>query len=1081
MLARRLLAAVALYRWAGCHIAWGVVIRLIVAEKPSVARDIARVLGVRGRSQGCIESDGTCITWCVGHLVELAAPQSYNPEWKSWRLASLPMIPDHFDLSPREGASDQWLVVRRLLRDRRVTEVVNACDAGREGELIFALAYQLAGCSRPVRRLWISSMTDGAIRQGFDRLRDGATQRPLEDAARCRSEADWLVGLNATRAMTVRMREGGGDALLSLGRVQTPTLAVLTQREDDIEAFEPRDYWHIKATLRADAGSWQANWTRLDARGAPLRPPAKGAEPADDAWPDRVWSRADADAVLARVRRAPPGVVHAVQRRDKREAPPLLYDLTTLQKEANRRFGFSAKRTLEVAQRLYEVHKVLTYPRTDSRHIGADQVAGLPDILRGVRFGPYEAAAAETLDRWPVTLTKRVVNDAEISDHHAIIPTGIDPRSAQLDRDDKRLFDLVTRRFLAVFADDAVFATATVDVRFHTTTDGDSGVDASDAATTDAATHGATTLEDCFLARGRTLVSLGWRAIDPPPSKQKELLLPLVDRGDIATVEEAALHDGHTRPPARLTEATLLSAMERAGEGLEDAELERAMKRNGLGTPATRAAIIETLLSRRYIGRDAQHLVPTPQGRALIAALPVDELRSPRLTGLWEARLVAMAEGRESRDDFMADVRQLTVKVVDAIRDMTTAADVARTLSPPEQGGEVLGSCTRCSGGTVRAVRFGWGCGSCTFRIPGQVASRPVSVRMAKALLTEGRTPVVKNFKSKKGTAFSAALVVQDDGRVGFEFQEPEPLGSCPVCQTPVRRRGRAWSCTSGRDCSFVVFGEMNGREIPESAVVAVLNGGESEVLEGFSDRPAPSDGDAATTSPDVRPKWSGQLRLVDGRVRVMHVDRRAVAGAVGACPRCGAGVSWNGRDWVCACGFRVPGLLSRREIGPEDVAALLRVGRTKRLNGFRQRPTDRHPDGAVFKAALVLDTDGVRIDYTADDPPRVVPAGGPPHAFEKLRSCPACEAAGEQDPGYVIAGRAAWGCARWRSGCVLQVPFLIDGLPVPSDEAERLFGKAAATRYVKGFASAAGRTGRVVLDVTQRPMWRLELRGGQR
>ncbi|MCO4764216.1 MAG: DNA topoisomerase 3 [Myxococcales bacterium] len=1032
-------------------------IRLIVTEKPSVARDIARVLGVRSRGQGCIEGPDVCITWCVGHLVELVAPQTYNPEWKSWRLDTLPMIPERFELSPRDGATDQWQVVKRLMRDKRMAEVVNACDAGREGELIFGYAYQLANCKRPVRRLWISSMTDAAIRKGFQTLRDGEKQRPLEDAARCRSEADWLIGLNATRAMTVRMRQGGGGALLSLGRVQTPTLAVLTEREDAIESFEPREYWHLKGTLTAEAGSWQGMWTRLDKRGQPLKPPRKGTEPADHEWPDRVWSRDEAESLLQRLKSGSKGEIRHVARREKRERAPLLYDLTSLQKEANRRFGFSAKRTLEIAQRLYEQHKVLTYPRTDSRHLSTDQVDGLPDVLRGVRFGPYEKAAGETLDKWPVKLSKRVVNDAEISDHHAIIPTGVDPRGARLDRDDKRLFDLVTRRFLAVFADDAVFATATIDARFPIA---------------DAPAEGPQ--EDCFLARGRTMLDPGWRTIDPPRSTKKELLLPAVNQGDATTLGGAKLHTGSTRPPPRLTEATLLAAMERAGEGLEDAELERAMKRNGLGTPATRASIIETLLSRRYIQRDGQHLLPTPQGRALIASLPIADLRSPRLTGQWEARLVAMAEGRESRDAFMDDVRTLTEKLVEAIATMTTDGAVARVLSPPEQGGEALGGCTRCNKGTVRALRFGWGCDSCGLRIPGQVASRQISPRMAKTLLNQGHTPVVKGFKSKKGSTFSAALKWQDDGRVGFDFPEPEAIGDCPVCKTAVSRRGRVWSCVTGRDCAFVVFGEMNSRQIPEQAVRALLQTGESELLDGFRDFNRDG-GDK-----DQGPTWSGKLRLVDGRVRVVRVDARATSGAVGSCRNCKGPVSWDGRNWACACGFRIPGLLSRREIGAAEVSALLKDGRTPRLSGFRQRPTERHPDGAVFKAALVLSPGGVQFDYKAEDPAPKPKAGGPPHAFAKAKTCPACKSRAEREPGYVIAGRAAWGCAKWRAGCKLQVPFVVAGQRLDEDEAVRLFGKAAATRYLKNFEGSGGKTARVVLDVTRQPMWRLQIRGSK-
>lgn len=1034
-------------------------IRLIVTEKPSVARDIARVLGARKRGQGYIDGQGVRITWCVGHLVELAPPQTYNPAWKSWRLDNLPMIPERFDLQPRSGATDQWQVVRRLMGDASLVDVVNACDAGREGELIFAHAYQLASCQRPVQRLWISSMTDGAIQEGFARLRPGPSMQPLEDAARCRAEADWLIGLNATRAMTVRLRDSGGGALLSLGRVQTPTLALIADRETEIEGFEPRTYWHVRAQLETDAGTWEATWTRLDARGRPLKPPAKGSEPADDAWPDRIWEREVAESVLARLQRAPTGVVHKVQRRDKREPPPLLYDLTTLQKESNRRFGFTAKRTLELAQRLYEQHKVLTYPRTDSRHLGSDQVAGLPKVVQGVRFGPYEAAAADTLNRWPIKLGKRVVNDAEVSDHHAIIPTGVDPRGARLDRDEKRVFDLVTRRFLAAFAEDAVFATATVDVRVP-----QRGADDDPGAAQGGAPAGsaARPQDDCLLARGRTMVSAGWRAVDPPQSKRKELLLPMVEQGDAAAVRSAKLHEGHTRPPQRFTEATLLAAMERAGEGLDERELARAMKRNGLGTPATRAAIIETLLTRRYVARQDKHVVPTPQGRALIAALPAPQLRSPALTGRWEARLVAMAEGREARDHFMADVKALTAEVVAAITGMQPDPAVARVLSPPEEGGESLGRCPRCDAGDVTSRRFGWGCGACTLRIPGQVARRPVSGRMAKALLKSGRTDVVKGFKSKAGKDFSAALVLKPDGSVGFDFPDPEPLGSCPVCGKPVRRRGKIWTCDTGRTCSFVVFGEMSGRAVPESAVQALLSAGCSDVLEGFGD-----------------PPYAGRLVMASGRVQVARVDARQEAGVVGACRTCGADVGWSGRDWRCGgCGARVPALVSRRELRAAEVATLLREGRTPRLDGFRQRPSERHPEGAQFKAALVWTERGVQLDYAARDAAPAVPRGGPPPAFGEAHACPACKDAGVPEPGYVVAGRAAWGCARWRAGCKLRVPFVVDGQRLPDDDALRLFGKARATRYLKGFRSAGGKTARVVLDVSAPTMWRLEQRG---
>ena len=908
--------------------------KLVVAEKPSVARDIARVLGVRGRGDGCLGTGRVRITWCVGHLVELMEPHGYRSEWKAWRLDALPMIPDAFRLQPRTGGgADQWQHVRRLMTGEDLLEVVNACDAGREGELIFAYAYEHAGCRAPVRRLWISSMTDEAIRGGFARLQPGSDFRRLEDAARCRSEADWLVGLNATRAMTLRMRRDGDGPLLSLGRVQTPTLALLDEREGEIERFVPEDFWQVRLRFEVPAGFWVATWTEPGPDGKPV---------------DRLADRERAEAILARVT-GQPGTVRHVDRKQTRERPPLLYDLTTLQKECNRRYGFSAARTLEIAQALYEKHKVITYPRTDARHIGSDQIPELPRLVGALSFPPYSAAAEAIQAAWPPDLGTRVVDDAEISDHHAILPTGRDPRSVGLSADEKRVFDRVARRFLAALTPDAVFAAARI--------------------VTDVG-------EDRFLARGRTCLEPGWRAIDPPQTQKKETLLPPVVAGDVAENRAGTevLHSGQTKPPLRYTEATLLGAMESAGERLDDAELKRAMKRNGLGTPATRAAIIETLLARGYARRADGAVVPTDQGRALLKALPVEALRSARLTGEWEARLGAIAEGAEERARFMADVRELAARAVETIR----VAEVDPGLVSAPADGELLGVCPSCQG-EVRAARWGWRCVACPLRIPDRVANRTVSPRMARQLLANGVTETVKGFRSKKGKPFTAALALDSAGKVVFRF-EPSPS-------------------------------------------------------------PSPSPSPAPDAAPPVGP-----------------ADPSPPAAP---CPRCRAPVRLRAGGWRCdGCDLQIPASIARRPLRPEDVAALLTDGRTQPLHGFQQAA------GARFKASLVLSASGkVTFEYGG---------GGPEHPAH----CPVCIDRGEIEPGHVIAGHAAWGCSRWRDGCGLRVPFEIDGVRLPEEEAKRLFGKYRATRYLKGFEGR--RTTRVVLRPGATPCWALEERRGR-
>ncbi len=655
---------------------------LVIAEKPSVARDLARVLGVRPTSGSTsFASDRYVITWCIGHLVELEEPAAYNPAWKAWRLDLLPMLPDSFRLRGASHAIAQLRAVEKLLRDKRFAAVINACDAGREGELIFRYVYQHANSRLPIRRLWISSLTDDAIRRGMSQLRPGAELVPLADAARSRSEADWLVGMNATRAITARGRIGGGAArttsvVLSIGRVQTPTLAMIVERERELRAFVPVPYWEVRAQLSGFVATWR-----------------EGAL-------SRIATREVADAIVSRDAQVGSALVERVRAKTVREPPPQLFDLTSLQRTANRRFGFSAQRTLELAQALYERHKLLTYPRTDSRHLSKDVAAELATPIAALAnvadYAPFAQQLIATPSMWQ-RANRRVVDDTKVSDHHAIIPTGAPVHLGSLDRDEVRLFDLVARRFLGAFFPDAEFAATEAWLRvgapaphrpLREATDGDR----------EAFVTQLPAMPDRYLARGRVRTVAGWQevaGIEPAgrdhagrdadgrdDDREPTTALPPLVEGQVLEARFAA-HDKQTTPPPRYTEATLLGAMETAGKRIDDESLRAAMKDTGLGTPATRASIIETLLRREYIARDRKHLVATPLGESLIAQIPIASLASPELTGSWEARLAAIARGQETRAAFMADISRYVQHIVDAVRGAPAPPAPPPGSSPP--------------------------------------------------------------------------------------------------------------------------------------------------------------------------------------------------------------------------------------------------------------------------------------------------------------------------------------------------------------------------------------------------------------
>lgn len=785
--------------------------RLVIAEKPSVARDIARVLGATGRRDGYLEGNGVRVSWCVGHLVGLQDPVHYDPAWKQWSFQTLPMVPPKFALKARDSAKDQWAIVERLLRAKDVDDVVNACDAGREGELIFRYVYELSGCTRPVQRLWISSLTDAAIQHGWKRLRPGRDFDPLAAAARCRSEADWLVGLNATRAMTCRTRQAGGDALWSIGRVQTPTLAMIVNRDREIEAFVPETFWQVKAQVAATDGGWKATWFR-DVREATKK--------GDDVPKAQRLSTAEAadGVVAASVGRA--GVVSKATRREKRERHPLLYDLTALQRRANQRYGLSAARTLEIAQALYEKHKVLTYPRTDARYLTNDQVPELPDVLQAVGKLPPYAGFVSTITSKPLPITKRIVDDAEVGDHHAIIPTSRTPSSGQLSLEEKRIYDLVARRLMAALSPDAIIDLAELVV----SVDPDPEVELAEEVP----------VPLTFRAKGRVLRQAGWREVDPP-KKQKDVLLPVIAEGDPITIASAKAEEGQTRPPRPHDDASLLDAMEKAGRALDDAELKRALRGAGIGTPATRAAILTTLMQRDYILRKGKALHGTDKGKALIDTLPAGDLKSAELTGRWEARLSDIAERGGDAEAFMRDVVEHLHGVVASIAEVEVP-EAARQRTRPES--KSLGNCPAC-GKPVRQRGKIFSCDTgrdCPFVVFGTMSKRKISARMVKELLVDGRTKLVKGFKSKKGNDFSAGLMVQEDGKVGFWFEEREdrprrsvtPVGQhCPGCQQGTVIAGRqAWGCSRWREgCTWRLMFEVDGVRLSDAEAVARIRG----------------------------------------------------------------------------------------------------------------------------------------------------------------------------------------------------------------------------------------------------------------
>ncbi|HEY4373489.1 MAG TPA: DNA topoisomerase III [Burkholderiales bacterium] len=777
---------------------------LIIAEKPSVALDISKALGGFKKAADYYESDEYVLSSAVGHLLEIACPEEYEVKRGKWSFTHLPVVPPYFDLRPIAKSEDRLKTLVKLLKRKDVTALVNACDAGREGELIFRLIVQHAKAKQPIKRLWLQSMTPNSIRDGFASLRADKDMLPLADAARSRSEADWLIGINGTRAMTAFNSKEGGFYLTTVGRVQTPTLAILVEREEKIRAFKPRDYWEVHATFEAKAGQYPGRW---------FDPGFKRAEGEEHARAERLWDEQKAKDIVA-LCEGKPGIV-TEETKPTTQAAPLLFDLTSLQREVNGRFGLSARNTLAVAQSLYERHKVLTYPRTDSRALPEDYIGTVKQTMEMLSdSNAYVVHAKNVLKNGWVKPNKRIFDNSKISDHFAIIPTLQAPKN--LSEIEGKIYDFVVKRFLSVFHPSAEF----MQTSRITTVEGEQ-----------------------FKTEGKVLVSPGWLAVYGREMQGEDDNLTKVEPNEKVKTEQIESRANQTKPPPRYSEATLLSAMEGAGKLVEDEELRDAMGQKGLGTPATRASIIEGLIHEEYIHRNGRELQPTPKAFSLMFALNhfgVNELASPELTGEWEYKLKEIEQGRLNREAFMQHITESTQDLVNRIRDGEIPDTAFATVDAP---------CPKC-GGLVQENYRKFQCLSCDFSLWKVISGREWSAEEVATLIREKYIGPLTGFRSKMGRPFAASLKLNDEFRAEFDFgqsdldEEPpdfsgmEPVGACPKCKHNVYEHGAGYICEKAagpaRTCDFRSGKIILQQEIPREQMVKLLSTGKTDLFTRF-------------------------------------------------------------------------------------------------------------------------------------------------------------------------------------------------------------------------------------------------------
>jgi DNA topoisomerase-3 len=949
---------------------------LIITEKPSVASDIAKALGGFKKGKDFYDNEKYVISWAVGHLFELAVPASMKEQDK-WDMKKLPIMPAEFELAPAEKMSGRANVLRKLIKDKNVSEIINACDAGREGELIFRYIIQYAGAKKPIKRLWLQSMTSEAIRDAFTNLRTDAEMQPLASAARSRNEADWLVGINATRAFTLRLSGGRGSTVTSLGRVQTPTLTIIVERENRIQEFKTRELHEIIGTFRpATAGAeYSGRWfdeafqkdedesertkrllhrLQLNLPDAEQRLDSEKGSLWDEhraAW--RLWHREIAEAIQ-RICSDKQGVVELEEKKPNTQVAPQLYDLTALQREANNRLGFSAKRTLQIAQALYERHKVITYPRTDSRALPEDYLATVRSTL-GKIDNPFARKALE--NNW-VKPNKRIFNNAKVGDHFAIIPTGTPARS--LDNSERAVFDMVTKRFVAVFFPPAQYENTTRITRVE---------------------------GEPFKTEGKILVAAGWLEVygrDGAGEKPDENL-PRVTQGERVETVRVEIKTDETKPPARYNEGTILSAMEGAGKLVEDEELRDAMKEKGLGTPATRASIIETLLAAHYLVRQGKELQPTPKAIQTIMLLKsaVPELTSPELTGEWEFRLREIEHRKLTRDSFMRDIRELTNDIVGKAKHFHPDEHMPHT--------EPFGQCPKCGSPIVERFKsFTCTNEECDFTIWKTIAGRLLSRDEFEALIRDKHIGPLSGFRSKKGKRFDAMLKLGDEFKAEFDFgpngqqngatQEvdfsgQEPLGECPKCGGRVFELGMSYLCENSvgpsKRCDFRSGKVILQRSIDHEQVNKLLTTGKTDLLERFISRKGrpfkaylvlTDKKDVGFEFEKRDPKAKRERKPKEPVAKIDFTGKELV----GKCPKCGGKVFETENSYICEhsqadrkpCKFKLSKTILGRDIPKEQAQKLLATGKTDLLEGFISKR------GRPFSAYLKLEDGKVGFEF---------------------------------------------------------------------------------------------------------------------
>jgi DNA topoisomerase-3 len=824
---------------------------LVIAEKPSVAQDIVRAItptaGKFEKHDEYFESDDWVVTSAVGHLVEIQAPEEFDVKRGKWSFANLPVIPPYFDLKPMDKTKTRLNAIVKLTKRKDVGAIVNACDAGREGELIFRLIQQYAKSKHPVQRLWLQSMTPAAIRDGFASLRSDAQMQPLADAARCRSEADWLVGINGTRAMTAFNSRDGGFFLTTVGRVQTPTLSVVVEREEKIRKFVSRNYWEIHATFAAEAGDYAGKWFDPKwKRAAANALNGEGAEPDAELRADRLWTEPEARAIADAVRGQSATV--AEESKPTTQAAGLLFDLTSLQREANGKFGFSAKATLQIAQSLYERHKALTYPRTDSRALPEDYVPVVKQTFEMLAASAMRHLAPHALTALQgnyIKPTKRIFDNAKVSDHFAIIPTLQAPSG--LSEAEQKIYDLVVRRFMSVFFPSAEYLVTT---RISLS-----------------AGHS-------FKTEGKVLVKPGWLAIygkeaaeevaDAKEGDKGQSLVP-VKPGERVRVDAVGAKGLKTRPPARYSEATLLGAMEGAGKTIDDDELREAMQEKGLGTPATRAATIEGLIAEKYMLREGRELIPTAKAfqlMTLLRGLGAEDLSRAELTGEWEYKLAQMEQGKLSRETFMAEIAAMTERLVNKAKGYdkdSIPGDYATLEAPcPNCGGVIKENYRRytCTGKVGDPNDHG--CGFSFGKTPAGRTFEPVEVEQ---FLRDRKIGPLEGFRSKAGWPFTAEMVIKFDeetknyklefdfgddknaesGEI-VDFGEQQSLGACPKCGSAVYEHGKNYICEKAvpteaqptPSCDFKTGQVILQQPVEREQMVKLLETGKTDLLDKF-------------------------------------------------------------------------------------------------------------------------------------------------------------------------------------------------------------------------------------------------------